>query len=614
MDVLLLNVPFASPYSPNISIPTLVAGLRAEGVSVGAFDLNREFYQRLLTPSSILEGLQYVERRFLELNSASTLRLLDMLEYARLGTLREAAHRHGRELDLLRSGLADFGEIQGFGQPVNDCLVQVAASRYYPELILNMPELVYDSPIRTSSSGDILSSTASRWMFTETLEATLPKLLERYQPRIVGISAVFSTQLVPAIHCARMIKALAPEVHVTLGGCSVSIYFRDLHETRFFQLVDSLVLDEGEGPLLALHRELTSGRACELGRVPGLEYLSGGTIVTVPGKPPLELSALPAPVYEAFSLDSYLNPRGTLRVPLRLSRGCNWGRCAFCRTDLPMVSFHQQCSVDHVYDQLRELIARTGIRSFQISDESADPKVLESLSRRLLADGEKIVWVGHTRVSRALTAERAELFRASGCQRLFVGVESFSDRILRLMGKGITSDLIDEVIRTVGAHVPLGLYMILGFPTETREEALEGCNRIRSYHDRGLIDGIWYMPFLIVYGCEVWRNPERYGISDLRVSRGSDLNPDIYDFDCVSGMTRDEVWRLYCEFNAYALLNPARFRLGLPEESGPMSPRYDLSRIRKLLLEVMARTPFNTVGESISSWDPDSARLAPDFP
>lgn len=611
-DVLLLNSPVTTPSSPNLGLPALVAYLRSRHIEEKVLDLNQEFFCWLLSPRRILDGLQHAQHRFQELNDSDGLTFHQSLEYSRLCFILSQVEACAGALDLLRTGLAELTDLQELPQDVKHVLVQLACSPYSSELLLLTPEVEYSSGFNTCCSKDLLRGARSRLMFSECLEGILPGLLERTQPRLVGISAVFASQLVPAFWVARLVKELAPRAHVTLGGAAVSIHLRDVPEKRLFDFVDTLVLDEGERPLELLHRELASGSP-DLSRVPGIRYVSGDSVVTTATEPPVDLDLLPTPAYDALRLDRYLNPSTSCRLPLRLSRGCRWQRCAFCRTQLPLTRYHQQGSVERFYTQLREIAAKTGIRKFHFTDPYADPMVLESIARLLVENDAGIDWIASTRVSPTLTAERALLYRRSGCLRLFLGVESFSDRVLVLMNKGIRVKLIDAVIRAIGPHVPLSLYMIAGFPTETREEALDGYSRIGAYKEQGLIETALYAMYEVMYGSDVWSDPARYGISRLRFREGSDLNPDTSDFDCASGMTRAEVAKLEEAQHPFVVLDLDSHLDTVTLPGGQVPLRYDPSAIRRMVLSDFPRLSFLSANEEPQLGD-GSIRVRPVAP
>ncbi len=547
MDILLINAPFTIPESPNISIPTLAAYLKEKGFQVSALDLNQEFFYHTLTPKNILNGLHYATEKFCALNRSVRMNFSEMVEYYKLFRLITASKKFAVQLSAFRSGLIGFQDFQKMMSGVIDFYIHLASTPWYPEGVIRAPVFIYNSPFNEFSGQDILDATERELIFSEMMRATLKNCLTPPLPKVVGISAVFASQIVPAFYCASIIKKIVPDVHITMGGPGIFVFFRELKNTGIFTLTDSLVMDEGEVPLESLLHEL-SGPNPDLGRVPNLVYLSEGKICRNERAPLPDMVTLPSPDYSVFDLDRYMDSREKMRVPLRLSRGCAWQQCSFCKTTLSMVKSFQQPPEELAYQHIKHTIAEFGIRKFMFSDESAHPIVLEYISRRLLSDGLSTNWIAHTRVSRLLTQERCKLFKDAGCTKLSLGVESFSNRVLKLMRKGITCELTDEVIRGIEGAAPLNLYMILGFPSETEEEFQKGYDQVRHYKDAGLIADFQYSLFTFCYGSHIWEHPLEYGIVNIKYPEGCDLSPDIYEFES-SGMPRERVFELYLKLN-----------------------------------------------------------------
>ncbi|MBC8179514.1 radical SAM protein, partial [candidate division KSB1 bacterium] len=181
-----------------------------------------------------------------------------------------------------------------------------------------------------------------------------------------------------------------------------------------------------------------------------------------------------------------------------------WGQCSFCKTDLPMIRCYQQPEYGILYNQLKLVIRDTGIHVFHFSDESNDLALLEYISKRLIDEEIKIKWYGHSRVDKGLTKERCKIFLEAGCEYLALGIESFNPRILRMMNKGITVNLIEGVLNQIDGVLPLVAYMIVGFPTETEEEALEGFEKIQQFMKKGLIMDYTYSLLMIPYSSDIW--------------------------------------------------------------------------------------------------------------
>ena len=79
--------------------------------------------------------------------------------------------------------------------------------------------------------------------------------------KVAGISITDLTQLIPALTMAAWIKENLPDVHVTIGGNMLTRCAEGLVKRKdFFTLfADSVVLYEGEKPLLELARAVKGG-------------------------------------------------------------------------------------------------------------------------------------------------------------------------------------------------------------------------------------------------------------------------------------------------------------------------------------------------------------------
>ena len=80
----------------------------------------------------------------------------------------------------------------------------------------------------------------------------LEPLLRRVQPDIVGFTVPFPGNLYGALRLAKHIKQTRPETVTIMGGGYPNTELRTIKEPRFFDYIDYLTLDDGEGPWLRL--------------------------------------------------------------------------------------------------------------------------------------------------------------------------------------------------------------------------------------------------------------------------------------------------------------------------------------------------------------------------
>jgi radical SAM superfamily enzyme YgiQ (UPF0313 family) len=80
----------------------------------------------------------------------------------------------------------------------------------------------------------------------------LDELLLTEIPDIVGFTVPFPGNLYAALRLAQRLKAVRPEAITVMGGGYPNTELRGLKEPRFFDYIDYLTLDDGEGPWLRL--------------------------------------------------------------------------------------------------------------------------------------------------------------------------------------------------------------------------------------------------------------------------------------------------------------------------------------------------------------------------
>lgn len=511
MNLLLINPPFASPVTPYLSIPTLVPYLRSKNIAITVLDTNIEVYHELLAPHKIREGRQFAQERVALLEEKGKLKQSDLLELEKM----KKALRYSNARDLRDEFiLEDFHNGRKIETDFLAATLSLAASPFFPES-LNSAEfsfINYASPYDEFSSKDILKSITSDGILSGFFEKTLTRCFNNGLPRVAGISVYFQSQVLAAFRCASVIKKLAPTVHVTMGGPFISCFMRKLEEDSLFKAVDSFILDDGEIPLERLLQELSAPHP-DLSTVPGLVYRSGGIRKNMSSQY-IDLECLPVPAYDIFPLDEYLLPRNNMPIPFRLSKGCYWGKCAFCRTDLSLINHYDQSRADYLFDQIEALIKQTGSRIFTFTDDSSSPEILEALSRELIERQINISWTTNLRFDPKLTIERCMLYRQAGCYMVYMGLEAYNDRILRLMKKGTTIKLVDRTLSNMSwAGLRVSVYMIVGFPTETEAEAVETSEDIKRLLEEGLISRYMYHTFNITPYSDVYNNPQSYGFA-----------------------------------------------------------------------------------------------------
>ncbi|MBU1172313.1 MAG: B12-binding domain-containing radical SAM protein [Proteobacteria bacterium] len=533
-DIILINPPYSTMGNPYISVPVLYSYLKNEHIDVLPCDLDSVLYRELSRPTMVRQGIEHVKHRFMELNNRDALNYAESLEYRMFSSLLFQLSCHGTELtDYVSSdySLDDFK-----GSRFKKLLITASSALSFPEMILTVPQFAVNPLFDSSSISDIFDSLSDSNSIRDILYREIDRIMESHNSPIWGISIPFYEQIIKAFQCAAYIKKKQPDAFIILGGPSVSLYFNNLPDTRLFSLVDAFAYDEGELTLKELvHVKKTKG---SLHDVPGISFQEGERICFT--KPPkrISINQLTAPDYQAMDLGSYIKKRENMIVPIRLTKGCSWGKCTFCSS---FNSEYEQIDPELALNQLLSIYHGAGIRKFIFSDEASPLPILDYLAEKIIELGLSVSWLFHTRLTKKLTKERCELYMKAGCYQIYIGLESTSDRILKKMNKGITFEQIDEFFKGIEPNLPIGVYMMIGFPGEREDEAEHGYRYVSQLVEQKKLTSFFYSHFIVKPGSAIWKNPSEFGITQLSKRKDQDLDHNIYRFK-TDGMSLETVY------------------------------------------------------------------------
>jgi hypothetical protein len=295
---------------------------------------------------------------------------------------------------------------------------------------------------------------------------------------------------------------------------------------------DSAVVFEGERSLLALVKALETSNGSPssapmraLTNVVLRDRLMGARYVAAHGME--DPKSLPGPDFDGLPLDRYLSP--TTVLPYDPTRGCYWGKCTFCHYGLAEVgtASYRERDVTAIVSHLEHLSARHHTRHFYFSQDSVAPKTLVKLSEAIVDAKLDIRWATDLKPEKYLTDARAETLRKAGAVACALGVESGSDRVLKLIDKGpgvsVVSDVVERLSR---AGIAAEAMCFTDFPTETADEAMSTLSFLRDRKDEIAVYIVG--EFGLTHGSLVAQSPERFGIDETWELDGDELGLGIF--------------------------------------------------------------------------------------
>lgn len=304
--------------------------------------------------------------------------------------------------------------------------------------------------------------------------ALLPRIAEA-RPPIIGITA--STPVFErAAAIARGIRERLPGSVIVIGGAHVTAAWREALAEGVF---DAGVIGEGEITLLELVRHIRSRGLTGLEAVRGVVFRDGNRVAAAPAREFIrDLDTLPYPARHLLPHPAryHPTPASYRRLPLGImitSRGCPQ-RCTFCDRAI-FGNTYRSRSAANVLDEVDELLGRYGCREVRFFDDcfALDKKRVSEICAGLRKRGRRVPWTCLTTVG-SVDRDILREMRSSGCWQVLFGLESGSDRMLKLLRKGAT---VDQNIRAVSMAKEAGLSVradfICGTPGETRESMTE---------------------------------------------------------------------------------------------------------------------------------------------
>jgi len=560
-NILLVTPPQTQLNTPYPAMPYLTRFLRKNGFSIEQLDLGIELILNVFTKEKLSQIFQQAQE--INLISQNSQKILaNESEYLATFELvirflqnkdNTLAHRISRRdflpeasrFDLWKNTDDFFSALD-----VSD-LARFLCTLYMEDLADLMVECIdpdfgfarYAEPYGISAN--TFEPIEERLNRKESLiETTFLEILNNrilsYSPEIVGITIPFSGCVIGALKCAQQIKKNFPNIKIVIGGGWVNTDLRQLVEPKVFDYVDFITLDDGETPILSIFKFLESDSDFTILKRTYIRIVNLVKFIDNEQIPDVSFSECGVPDYSGLQLENYLSfietPNPMLRLWLEgrwnkmtLAHGCYWQRCAFCDITLPYINHYEIIDTTILVDHIEEIIAQTQQTGFHFVDEAAPPKILEDLANELIRRNLKISWWTNIRFEAKFTLELCQLLAKSGCIAVSGGIETASDRLLKLMKKGVS---IKQAAKTCYHFTECGImihaYLMYGFPTQTEQELIDSLEIVRQFFENNLIQSAYWHLFALTAHSEVGINPEQFGIEKIIASDVKFAYNDVY--------------------------------------------------------------------------------------
>ena len=308
----------------------------------------------------------------------------------------------------------------------------------------------------------------------------LEECVSGFNPDKVCLTVPFPGCLYGALRCGQWLKANTTAT-IEIGGGFPNTEWRQLSDKRIYEFCHEVVIDGCK----------EADQYCpDFSDLPLDKYLS--------------LTEMTNPMHRLWSQGRWNK--------MVMAHGCYWHRCAFCDTSLDYIGNYHAPKASTVVDHMERVMEQTGHTGFHFVDEALPPQLLREVAEEILRRGLAVSFWGNIRFEKAYTAELCDLLAEAGMVAVSGGLEVASDRLLKLMDKGVSIQQTVEACRHLrDAGIMVHTYLMYGFPTETLQESVDALETVRRMFDEGIVQSAFWHRYAMTCHSPSGLNPERYG-------------------------------------------------------------------------------------------------------
>lgn len=304
-----------------------------------------------------------------------------------------------------------------------------------------------------------------------TMEEAINKAQE-YKPNITGIY-IMTTFTKSALELIEKLKEVNPASIYTAGGPLPTLY-----PSKFAEKFDYVFKGEAAISFPDFCRDyLTASNRIEfIDNMESLKYAGIYSTKMGPiGSPAMhltkkEIDECPVPDRDGFNHEKYqelcYEYSGKKKASIMMTYGCPFS-CDFCSKPIFGNKVRLR-SLDKIFEEIRDIVSH-GYDSLWIADDlfTYDAHFLESFCSRLIKEDLQISWSCLSRVD-SVTDEIVEMMKNAGCSKVYLGIESGNDYVLKLMNKKIDTTMVRRGVEVFTRNgIECAGFFIVGYPGET---------------------------------------------------------------------------------------------------------------------------------------------------
>ena len=301
----------------------------------------------------------------------------------------------------------------------------------------------------------------------DNIEKCFIEIMEKESPIILGLS-IFNGTLPISLYVCKLAKVYNPDIKIIVGG---GIFSDDMAPgsssfERFLSNtpeIDKVFVGEGEILVLKyLQEKLDDDKKVYTQN----EQVYGSIL----------LESLDIPEFDDFQLDYYPY------IATSVSRSCPF-QCSFCSETVNWGKYRKK-NPKQIVSELKRLYTKYNRQIFLMADSLLNPVITE-LSDELSQEDISFYWDGYLRADPdSCSLQNTFLWRKAGYYRARLGLESGSEKVLKLMDKKIVPSQIKKAVACLAeAGIKTTTYWVVGYPGETEEDFQQTLDLISEMKD-----------------------------------------------------------------------------------------------------------------------------------
>lgn len=319
--------------------------------------------------------------------------------------------------------------------------------------------------------------------FHDNLEDNLEAMsnyVSAYNSRIISFYTMCNSYAF-ALKLAERIKKKSKDTVIIFAGPHATSTSRDT--LKYFSYVDIVARGEGEGYVDKLVYNIINQISLE--NIRGITYRNGDDIIENQS----------AEVFKNLDSIPFYNDSILKRYPLNgkfvldVGRGCPFN-CTFCTTNSFWNRNYRLKSCDNIISEMLYMNHKYSVADFNLNHDmfTMDRKRVMEFCSHIMELKKNIRWSCSARVD-TLDKELVHIMAEAGCESIYIGIETGSQRMQRVVNKNLKlKEAMERLKEIKKAGIRTTISFIYGFADETEEDIRATLRFIAKLYENGFED------------------------------------------------------------------------------------------------------------------------------